>query len=185
MARAPRGATKGAIKGIAKAIDLDVIIREADDILAKPITRGGTSAASRSTRHATESAVERAARRTARKLSKGRTASATGWGDRARQLYGDHPSWMQQAHGHHVVFKQGSKATREYVDQSKKILEHFDIDWLHGKENLIWAPNRGHTVANAREVLSRLTDAARSGGGRQAVEEALAKAGREVFDGWP
>jgi hypothetical protein len=35
------------------------------------------------------------------------------------------------------------------------------------------------------KVLSRLTEAATSGGDRQAVVDALQKAGRQVFNGWP
>ncbi len=171
-----------ALKGIMKP--LEKLLKECDDVLAKA-AKAGRKGATASTRAARESAAQRAARTAARQRARGMGTPAGSWGDRARALYGDPPSWMTRPHGHHVVFKKGSAATKPYIDQSQAILRHFGIDPVHGPANLIWAPNKAHSVANAREVLSRLTEAARSGGGRQAVEDALARAGREVFDGWP
>jgi hypothetical protein len=92
---------------------------------------------------------------------------------------------MDRPHGHHIAFQAGSEAAAPYAAKSREILATFGIDPIQGKENLIWATNASHSAANAREVLSRLTEAANSGGGRDAVVNALRKAGRDVFDGWP
>ena len=77
---------------------------------------------------------------------------------------------MYRPHAHHIVFKEGSEATKSVIAQSKAILEEHKIDWLHGRENLVWAPNRGHSVENAVRVLEALQDAHQNGNGtKQAV----------------
>lgn len=179
-----RAAARVALKGIAKP--LEQLLKECEEILAKDIARAGRRAATASTREAGESMAERFARTEARELFENSQGALTGsWGDRARHLFGDPPSWMTNAHGHHIAFQEGVGAASTYAAKSREILERFGIDPIHGKENLIWARNAGHSVANAHEVLERLTQAAASGGGRDAVVEALRKAGRQVFDGWP
>lgn len=179
-----RAAAKVALKGIAKP--LEQLLKECEEVLAKDAATAGRKAMTSSTREATESLAERAARTEAQEAFKTSAGALKGgWGDRARQLFGDPPSWMQNAHGHHIAFKEGGDVAGEFAAKSRAILEHYGIDPIQGKENLIWAQNAGHSVANAKEVLQRLTDAAQSGGGRDAVVEALRKAGRQIFDGWP
>lgn len=179
-----RAAAKVALKGIAKP--LEQLLKECEEVLAKEIAKAGRKAATSSTREATESMAARAARTEAQELFTSSSGALRGsWGDRARALFGDPPSWMTNAHGHHIAFQEGGDAAGAYAAKSREILEQYGIDPIHGKENLIWARNAGHSVANAREVLARLTEAAQSGGGRDAIVEALRKAGRQVFDGWP
>jgi N-acetyl-beta-hexosaminidase len=179
-----RAAAKVALKGIAKP--LEQLLKECEEVLAKDIAAAGRKAATTSTRDAAESYAERVARQEAAKLAQqAGTSTSRKWSTRARELFGDPPSFMTNPHGHHIAFQKGSNAASEYASKSREILQRFGIDPIHGKENLIWAENSGHSAANAREVLQRLTAAANSGGGRQAVEDALRKAGRQIFDGWP
>ena len=179
-----RAAAKVALKGIAKP--LEQLLKECEEVLAKDIAAAGRKAATTSTRDAAESYAERVARQEAAKLAQqAGTSTSRKWSARARELFGDPPSFMTNPHGHHIAFQKGSYEASEYASKSREILQRFGIDPIHGKENLIWAENAGHSVANAREVLQRLTAAASSGGGRQAVEDALRKAGRQIFDGWP
>lgn len=177
-----RGAAKVALKGIAKP--LEALLKECDDVLkvalkkgAKPGTKFG---------QAGESLAQRAARRNARRQATSATASrTTNWGKKAKRLYGDPPASMSRPHGHHVVYQNGSAAARQYSSKSQELLRHYGIDPIHGNENLIWAPNRNHTAANAKEVLQRLTDASRNGATRSDIVEVLQNAGRQIFDGWP
>jgi hypothetical protein len=92
---------------------------------------------------------------------------------------------FENAHGHHIVFKGATGEAGTFSSKSQEILQHFGIDPINGNANIIWAENANHSVANAKDVLSRLTEAANSGGGRQAVIDALQKTGRQVFNGWP
>lgn len=64
----------------------------------------------------------------------------------------------QNAHAHHIVFKEGSGKQKECVLKSKAILEKHNIDWLKGPENLVWAPNiEGlHTEEMAKKVYEAL-----------------------------
>ncbi|MBE4618808.1 hypothetical protein BOO23_08325 [Vibrio navarrensis] len=44
---------------------------------------------------------------------------------------------MINPYAHHTVFKKGrGKQMRVYLDESKDILEKYDIDWYRGPENL-------------------------------------------------
>ena len=71
------------------------------------------------------------------------------------------PEEMENAHAHHIVFKEGSGKQKEWVLKSKAILEKHNIDWLKGKENLVWAPNiEGlHTEEMAKKVYGALAEA--------------------------
>lgn len=94
------------------------------------------------------------------------------------------PLDMENAHAHHIVFKQGSSAAKPILDKSKAILEAYNIDWLKGKENLIWAPNKGHSLENATRVLEALQDAHKDGKGSKAdVVNALRRMGEAFADG--
>ena len=71
------------------------------------------------------------------------------------------PEEMENAHAHHIVFKEGSGKQKEWVLKSKAILEKHEIDWLKGPENLVWAPNiEGlHTEEMAKLVYEELAEA--------------------------
>lgn len=179
-----RAAAKVALKGIAKP--LEQLLKECEEVLAKDLASAGRKAATRFETDATESLSQRLARQEARGLSEDAAETTTrNWSKKATDLYGKPPADMPNPHGHHIVYKGATGEAGVYANKSQEILRTFGIDPVHGNANLIWAPNANHSIANAREVLSRLTAAANSGGGRQAVIDALHKAGREVFRGWP
>lgn len=105
------------------------------------------------------------------------------WGRYFRQLGGgEPPPDMEAPHAHHIVFKSGRSAQmREYIGESKAILVKHDIDWLWGRENLIWAPNKNHSKAAAKAVRDALVEADKTGS-RDAVADALARLGRHFAD---
>jgi len=180
-----RAAARVALKGIAKP--LEKLLKECEEILAKDIAKAGRKGATSFETDATESLAQRLTRQEARGLSENAAGTTTkDWSKKATELYGRPPEGMfQNAHGHHIVFKGATGEAAEFSSRSQEILRHFGIDPINGNANIIWAENANHSVANAKEVLSRLTEAATSGGGRQAVVDALQKAGRQVFNGWP
>ena len=118
----------------------------------------------------------------------------TGWIDPFGLIsWGDHlentlkvpkPIGMIRAHAHHIVFKEGSELSKPILAKSKAILESHGIDWLMGRENFVWAPNRGHSVENAIRVLDALEDANNGGkGSKSAVVAALKRMGEHFADG--
>lgn len=71
------------------------------------------------------------------------------------------------------------------------MLSKYGIDPVNDHNSLMWAPNRGHSVANARTVASRLEAAdtrisaqnMSSAEGRASVQGERQRIGQEVF-GW-
>jgi hypothetical protein len=88
---------------------------------------------------------------------------------------------MVNPHAHHIVFKKGRECMAEYLDKSKAILEKHGIDWLKGKENLVWAPNKNHSTEVA-EKGSEALEKADKAGGKDAVIKELQKLGKEFAD---
>lgn len=103
------------------------------------------------------------------------------WGAYLRKLKGPPPAGMVNPHAHHVVFKKGRGAMVKYLDKSKTILEKHEIDWLKGKENLVWAPNKNHSLQAAKRVSEALEKADKLGG-KDAVLKELDKLGKEFAD---
>ncbi len=89
---------------------------------------------------------------------------------------------MYRPHAHHIVFKKGSRRQRPILEQSKAILEKYDIDWLYGPENLIWAPNKNHSGVAAERVLDALRDADQNIGTKEGVVAALREIGDRFAD---
>ena len=79
-----------------------------------------------------------------------------------------------RTHGHHIIFKDSKP---EWTDLSKGIAEKYDIDWFLGKENIIHAPNRGHSKNAAKDVYRALKEADDIVGTRDSVIKALRKSG--------
>ena len=72
-------------------------------------------------------------------------------------------------HAHHIVMKstneswtseQGQEANKAILD-SQALLEKHNIDWYAGPENLVWAPNTGHTQEYAISVWNDLDKVAK------------------------
>ncbi len=105
------------------------------------------------------------------------------WGKYFREISGtEPPSDMIRPHAHHIVFKNGHPNQQGILKESKSILEKHNIDWLKGKENLVWAPNKNHSKEAAQKVLDELREADKKGT-RQAIVDALEKMGKMFADG--
>jgi hypothetical protein len=64
---------------------------------------------------------------------------------------------MDAPHLHHILYVNGrSGAERGLVSEGHRILREVGIDPLKGTENLVWAPNKGHTLAETRALVERL-----------------------------
>ncbi|WIG80094.1 AHH domain-containing protein [Photobacterium damselae] len=97
------------------------------------------------------------------------------------------PESMINPHAHHIVFKKGRGVKMKgYLDESKKILEKYDIDWYKGRENLIWAPNKNHSTIAAKYVRDVLIQADKTNS-KEEVVLALRNAGdlfaKDKFNG--
>lgn len=101
--------------------------------------------------------------------------------DSVKQQLGSAPAGMKNAHKHHNLEVNGrSGAHRALVREGQDILREYDIDPLHGVENLTWAPNKGHTLANAESLVSRLREARQWGEPREVIIEILRQAGEQA-----
>lgn len=100
---------------------------------------------------------------------------------------GPAPAGMKNPHRHHKVRekapKNWSKENKNYITQAQDVLKHYGIDLNKDLRNFTWAQNGGgaHTIKAAKHVWNKIMDAAPHGKG--AVEEALAKLGREMRRG--
>ena len=95
---------------------------------------------------------------------------------------GEPPATMLNPHAHHIVFKNGrGKKMKEYLAESKSILEKYDIDWLFGKENLTWAPNKNHSTQAAKAARDALVEADKIGT-RESIVETLSTLGKHFAD---
>ncbi|MFK6999564.1 AHH domain-containing protein [Flavobacterium oreochromis] len=103
------------------------------------------------------------------------------WGAYLKKLIGPPPKWMINPHAHHIVFKKGRGAMVKYLDKSKAILEKHGIDWLKGKENLVWAPNKNHSTKAAKYVSEALEKADKLGGKESVIKE-LENLGKSFAD---
>ncbi|WP_434155313.1 RHS repeat-associated core domain-containing protein [Pseudomonas sp. JZ134] len=105
------------------------------------------------------------------------------WGGHLKKIGGgEPPATMLNPHAHHIVFKNGrGKKMKEYLAESKSILEKYDIDWLFGKENLTWAPNKNHSTQAAKAVRDALVEADKIGT-RESIVETLSTLGKHFAD---
>ncbi|WP_058910611.1 RHS repeat-associated core domain-containing protein [Entomohabitans teleogrylli] len=103
------------------------------------------------------------------------------WGDYFAKLSGTNaPINMIRAHAHHIVFQKGPAAARKFIEDSQRILREAGIDPKYGIENLVWAPNKNHTIAAAQKVNEVLRETVASGG---SVRDALTKLGEMFANG--
>ena len=106
------------------------------------------------------------------------------WGDYLRRISGtEPPPGMVNPHAHHIVFKVGHPNQQGVLNQSKAILKKHGIDYLHGVENLVWAPNKNHSLKAAERVLEALKKADTEKGTREAVVDALQDMGKKFANG--
>ena len=109
----------------------------------------------------------------------------TNWGSHLKKLIGvGPPSTMKRPHAHHIVFKAGrGKEMKAVLADSKAILEKHGIDWLKGKENLVWAPNKNHSIKAAKAVRDALQKADKLPNAKEAVVYTLKEMGQRFADG--
>jgi len=103
----------------------------------------------------------------------------TKWGDFLENNLGvpkPKAGTMERPHAHHIVFKTGSAAAKPFLQTSKAILKEHGIDFLYGKENLIWAPNKNHSAEAAEKVTKALVAANRKKVAGKTVTKAQRKA---------
>ncbi|PSJ36810.1 RHS repeat-associated core domain-containing protein [Allosphingosinicella deserti] len=105
------------------------------------------------------------------------------------------PAGMPRPHAHHIIYKgpfAHNPAMQSALGRSRNVMSKYGIDPVNDPDALMWAPNRGHSVANARTVASRLeaADARISaqnlpkGDATAAMKAELQQIGKDVF-GWP
>ena len=89
---------------------------------------------------------------------------------------GEKPLGMVNAHLHHILSVNGrTGAERALVREGQAILKQVGIDALKGVENLAWAPNKGHTIAETRALVTALRGA--EANGRARIEKILLQFG--------
>jgi LysM repeat protein len=94
---------------------------------------------------------------------------------------GPAPAGMKNAHRHHVLEVNGRAGEhRTLVREGQDILRSYKIDPLQGPENLVWAPNKGHTVGAARSLVDELRAAQQYGLSRNQVVQILQKHGNQA-----
>ena len=89
-----------------------------------------------------------------------------------------------------VLFKEGlSGAQKVIVEELKDVLEHYDIDWYLGTsggkgrlDNLIIAPNTGHSIGNLTKVRDVVMEVHHDLGSRSKIQQALRIAGENFRD---
>ena len=64
---------------------------------------------------------------------------------------------MRQPHLHHILSVNGRRGEeRALIREGQAILNDVGINPLKDREVLVWAPNKGHTVAETRMLVERL-----------------------------
>nr|WP_264080340.1 RHS repeat-associated core domain-containing protein [Taylorella equigenitalis] len=84
------------------------------------------------------------------------------WGLLLTKAIGGPPDDMIRPHAHHIVFKGmylHRPKLREQLIRSRNILSKYNIDPVHDMRTLMWAPNKGHSLENAKRVADMLEEA--------------------------
>src|SRR5262249_29780600 len=87
-----------------------------------------------------------------------------------------YPGTKYRTHAHHIVMRNGPAGAAAALDESKKILAGFGLkDPDNSSWNLVWAPNRGHTVDYAINVLNALKKAKNAEEAKAALRDQAAQ----------
>ncbi|WP_371856621.1 hypothetical protein [Aeromonas hydrophila] len=120
-------------------------------------------------------------------------AGCKDWGAYYSKLSGTKPpESMVNPHAHHIVFKGNfsrSPQMQKALNRSGEVLAKYKIDPVEDVSALMWAENKGHTVANAKLVADKLEAADRLISGKVLAPEgaviemksALQKIGFDIF----
>jgi len=94
---------------------------------------------------------------------------------------GPAPADMLNAHRHHILEVNGRFGEhRLVVREGQDILRTYDIDPLQGVESLVWAPNKGHTLNAAANLVQDLRSAQHFGVGREEIIDILSRHGQSA-----
>ncbi|OOB79423.1 MAG: hypothetical protein BEN19_07585 [Epulopiscium sp. Nuni2H_MBin003] len=63
---------------------------------------------------------------------------------------------LKNPHAHHIVYKKGSENLRQLVESAQEIILSVKIDPIISPENLILAPNTGHSYDNLKPIVDEL-----------------------------
>jgi hypothetical protein len=98
-----------------------------------------------------------------------------------RRELGSAPLGMNNPHIHHIVQVNGTVGEqRALVREAQDILRRYDIDPLQGAENLVWAPNKGHTLAESKALTLELRLASEANAPKSVIVEILARYGTQA-----
>ncbi|WP_309487697.1 AHH domain-containing protein [Bacillus sp. SD075] len=81
------------------------------------------------------------------------------FGKYLRGLIGAPPTAMIDPHAHHILFKKGlGQKQKELVQEGQEILKRYEIEFIIGEENLVWAPNRiagQHGIERLQHIVDK------------------------------
>jgi hypothetical protein len=97
------------------------------------------------------------------------------------EAMGPRPAGMKNAHRHHILEVNGRAGEhRTLVREGQDILRSYNIDPLQGPENLVWAPNKGHTATAARNLVEELRTLKQVGADRDLIVDTLRRHGQQA-----
>ena len=102
-------------------------------------------------------------------------------------IKGPKPSNMDNAHAHHILYKEGNgPGQKALVEEGQAILRKYGIDPIVGEENLVWAPNiTGQHVkkTHLKPLVDELKAVDAKGGSYEQIAEVLERHG-EIASEW-
>lgn len=118
----------------------------------------------------------------------------TCWGDLLIKAGIPKPGDMENPHGHHIIFKGDFNhlpRMKAALERSRAVVEQYGVDPVNEVGALMWAPNKAHSIENARLVAQKLEEAdknlraqginPKSDCGKFAMFKELQRIGQEVF----
>ncbi|HET9334863.1 MAG TPA: hypothetical protein VFO12_00485 [Sphingomicrobium sp.] len=125
-------------------------------VAGKLIVKGATKAAPYVARTLSP-AVDYFSPAAQRLIARGRLPAET------MRALGPRPAGMINPHRHHILSLNGTAgAERALVREGQDILRSAGIDPVKGVENLVWAPNKGHTLGATQALVTSLREVAGS-----------------------
>jgi len=82
---------------------------------------------------------------------------------------------------HYIVPQHGPECMQEAVRRCQRILVKYGIDPYRDRENLLWAPHAGHTIADVDDAFEALSGADKTGS-REIVVSALQLLGKQYIN---
>ena len=86
-------------------------------------------------------------------------------------------------HTHHIAIERGNEYQHPFALRAQAVLRSYQIDPYFSKENLVWAPNYGHTNVYAEYVAKKLEQDKGKGFTRAEIIETLKVIAEHFTDG--